>query len=285
MQRPPKCSSKCLQHTVTTLLQRFKGITGVRVPDSFRKMFNSYGFSIEGCGELFHCDYGVPLLVHDSSRSDLVANVWCASKYWDPGLVVSHLVAEGGFEHQLWDPGLSASSKLNKVARFWVNFASRTSFHWDLGLAMGSKLIEITRSVTDFHYATLHWLANIWLLQQKCGGANTLAYMVCLESEDLIDAQLSLSVAYFNELSSACIVFKISTIEVLWCSSAMMSICWLIAEMRFSGCVLPLSQAPCITSGPAQLSVIGQKTRQPEKDYAVGLRWILELLVGTLVIA
>jgi hypothetical protein len=74
------------------------------------------------------------------------------------------------------------------ITRWFVH--SLAAFHWDPGLSMGSWLIEITGSVTDFHYATFHWIVNIWLLQQKCVGADTLAYTVCSEFEDVVGAQL-----------------------------------------------------------------------------------------------
>jgi hypothetical protein len=61
----------------------------------------------------------------------------------------------------------------NSITRWFVH--SLASFDWD-GLAMWLRLIEIIGSVTDFHYAAFHWLANIWLLQHKCGGADTSAY-------------------------------------------------------------------------------------------------------------
>jgi hypothetical protein len=90
-------------------------------------------------------------------------------------------------ECRFWDPGLAQFRELS-IIRWFVH--SLTAFHWDPGLAMGLREMVVTQSVTNFHYATFHWLAKIWVLQPKCGGADTLAYTVCSESEDLAGALL-----------------------------------------------------------------------------------------------
>jgi hypothetical protein len=98
------CSPKCLHravHAEKTLvikpLQEFERIKDDRALVSICRVLDDFELLIHGISTPFFIE-------HRSVLSDSVEPQGCASKYWDPGLVVSDIVVDDGFAHQLWDP-------------------------------------------------------------------------------------------------------------------------------------------------------------------------------------
>jgi hypothetical protein len=172
--------------------------------------------------ELFHEGFGLFIPTQSASTTYKV-QIWH---------VVSDIIAADEFEYKFWDPGSSKDQLSSQFMRHSADF--------------------IPAPYRELHIA---WSCVIVLTQQKCsepykiacevavGGIVFSDYVLELDQVHgskinclvLVSAQLHFSVASCKEFSLACIVFKISTTAVMWCSSVVLLIWMSIGAVMFSG--------------------------------------------------
>jgi hypothetical protein len=121
---PSMCSPKCLHravHAEKTLvikpLQEFERIKDDRALVSICRVLDDFELLIHGISTPFFIE-------HRSVLSDSVEPQGCASKYWDPALVVSDIVVDDGFAHRLWGPGSPGEWQFIEFIRSGADYGS-----------------------------------------------------------------------------------------------------------------------------------------------------------------